>query len=326
MSDQATKRGATKWGIVATAKAPAEQIEAFAAYHVAQGAARVYIYLDDENEAAYQSLKAHPKLRVFKADEANWRSANRPEKHQVRQAANARHCYRRKARDVDWLAHIDVDEFLISHNGLETVSDALSALPPSALTARVRPIEALAEDAASPLPEGQTAFKAMTNDRKQRQRETETIYPTFGAHLNGGFLSHVAGKVFVRTGLEDVTIKIHNAFIDGAENPGQVELEALELAHLHAQSYEHWMQSYRYRLAKGAYRAELKPNKSPELGGLTLHELLKTIEESDGEDGLKAFYQEVCTATPALLQRLEDHGLLRRYSLGLNAARMAQFG
>ncbi|SDY26231.1 Glycosyl transferase family 2 [Lentibacter algarum] len=306
-----------KWGIVSTIKAPLEEIERFAAHHLELGADRLILYLDDDNKPAFQALRQHPKLRVLRTHGEHWRGKNRPVKHQARQGANARHAYKRKADGLDWLAHIDVDEFLWPRE--QTLAEQLAALPKGCMAARVRPIEALASQTG-------TYFKAMTNERKQRQRETDAIYPTYGHHLNGGFLSHVAGKLFARTGSEEADFRIHNVFLGGVQNPEQEELLGTELCHIHAASYGHWMQNYRYRLSHGVYRAELKPNRAPELGGLTLHELLKTIEDTDGEEGLKAFYEEVCTATPELLKRLDDHGLLRNYDLGLEAKRQKHFG
>ena len=306
-----------KWGIVSTIKAPLEEIERFAAHHLELGADRLILYLDDDNKPAFQALRQHPKLRVLRTHGEHWRGKNRPVKHQARQGANARHAYKRKADGLDWLAHIDVDEFLWPRE--QTLAEQLAALPKGCMAARVRPIEALASQTG-------TYFKAMTNERKQCQRETDAIYPTYGHHLNGGFLSHVAGKLFARTGSEEADFRIHNVVLDGVQNPEQEELLGTELCHIHAASYDHWMQNYRYRLSHGVYRAELKPNRAPELGGLTLHELLKTIEDTDGEGGLKAFYEEVCTATPELLKRLDDHGLLRNYDLELEAKRQKHFG
>ena len=63
----------------------------------------------------------------------------RPVKHQVRQTQNATFTYHRKA-EVDWLAHIDVDEFLWP---AEPLAPLLAALPADIPYARVRPIEAL---------------------------------------------------------------------------------------------------------------------------------------------------------------------------------------
>ncbi len=307
-----------KWGIVTTVKADTRSIAEFAAHHLELGADRLYIYLDDDSEDAYELLKTHPKIRVLRTTGAHWRSANRPEKHQARQSANARHAYRRKAGDVDWLAHIDVDEFLWPET---SISEQLEALPEACQAARVRPIEALAADSqntAENTAGNTTYFKAMTNDRKQRLAETQAIFPTFGTQLNGGFLSHVAGKVFARTGHKNATFKIHNFYVGDDENPGQVELLGTKLCHMHAHSFDAWMAAYRYRLSKGAYRAELKPNRPREQGGLSLHELLTYLEQTEGEDGLRAFYTEVCTATPELRAQLDDFGLL--YSLNLDLA------
>ena len=106
----------TTWGLSATIKAPAAEILRFVAYHLGQGAHRLYIYLDDDNPTAFAACKAHPKIRVTHCDDAHWRTLNngrRPVKHQVRQAFNATHAYNRPA-EVDWLIHIDVDERMVS--------------------------------------------------------------------------------------------------------------------------------------------------------------------------------------------------------------------
>lgn len=311
-----------RWGIVSTIKAPVKDIADFAAHHLDLGAHRLYIYLDDANEAAIRALKPHPRIRIFRADRDNWRGPHYPEKHQPRQTANARHAYRRKAGDVDWLAHIDVDEFLISDSD---IGDQLGALSDDCLCARVRPIEALSSDGVTDIPAGRTCFKAMTNDRKIRQAQTEEIYPTYGSHLNGGFLSHVAGKLFFRTGIEDLSMKIHNVQLNGVQNPGQVELTTTKLAHFHAKSWDDFIAAYGYRLAKGSYRAELAPNRSRDAGGMSMHELLGFIEENEGQAGLKRFYDEVCRATPNLRNRLERHGLLYCLTLDLDAKRARHF-
>ena len=56
-----------------------------------------------------------------------------------------------------------------------------------------------------------------------------------------------------------------------------------------------------------------------------MHDLLTQIETRGGEKALRAFYDEVCTARPALLQGLEAQGLLHWHSLDLDAAIAQQF-
>lgn len=296
----------TRWGVVATIKAPVLDILAFAAHHLDLGAHRLYIYLDQANPDAFTALKAHPKIRVTTCDDTYWRKsgAKRPRKHQVRQTHNATHAYARKP-EVDWLIHIDVDEFLWPDH---SVAQSLSQLSDADFCARVRPIEALAGDG--------TAFKGFIPSGPDRDRIVARLYPTFGQYLKGGFISHVAGKLFVRTGYQGLTVRIHNVFTADQMNPGLAELTDIQMCHCHATSWESWMASYQYRLAQGSYRSGLPPARSQ--NGINLHTLFATLEDHDGEAGLRAFYDEVCSDTPALRDALDREGLLRLCELNLD--------
>lgn len=305
----------TTWGLVSTIKAPARDILEFAAYHIERGAHRLYLYLDEANAQAFAPLKAHPKVRVFTCDAAHWRKLGqtRPAKHQLRQTANATHAYRRRA-EVDWLIHMDVDEFLWPD---APVADLLGALPAETLCARTRPIEALAGDG--------TLFKGFIPAGPERETIVERIYPQFGRYVKGGFLSHLAGKLFVRTGLGPLTLKIHNVFRETDMNPGETELPGVALCHCHAKSWEDWIATFRYRLEHGSYRAELAPSRPREQGGMSLHEVLGLIEAEEGETGLRAFYDELCADSPALRAALGAEGLLRECDLQLDAKRRKHF-
>lgn len=297
------------WGIAATVKAGERDILAFAAHHLELGAHRLYIYLDEDNPAAFRHLKAHPKIRVSVCDAAHWRKLGipRPAKHQVRQGANATHTYRRRA-EVQWLAHIDVDEFLWPRT--LSVGAHLATLPAHTLSARVRPIEALAGGDGC-------HFKSFVPG-DARAVLMEELYPTYGRYVRGGFLSHVAGKLFVRTGLDGITLRIHNIFLGDVQNPESADFPAVDLCHRHAKPWDEWLETYRYRLAKGSYRAELPPAISKANGGMNLHDLFNYLEASQGERGLHDFFDEVCADTPELRARLEAHGMLRRCDLQLD--------
>ncbi len=313
------------WGVVATIKAPTRDILNFAAYHLDLGAHRVHIYLDEDTETARHALKAHPKCRVILCDDGYWkrrrRRKGRPPAHQPRQSINATHCLSRRPQ-VDWLAHIDVDEYLWPETPLP---DQLATLPPDTISARVRPIEALADDPANPPADGTQWFKACTRMTSTRMDQTQAIYPTFGEHLNGGFLSHVVGKVFVRTETENLSLRIHNAFINGEKDAAPRELPHTSLCHLHADTYDKWRHHYRYRLDQGSYRVGLKSAPGAVNPNINQHALLKQIEEDGGADGLRAFFTEVCTATPQLRTRLAEHGHLRQIALDLDGKRARHF-
>ena len=224
----------------------------------------------------------------------------------MRQTKNASHGYRQKAKDVDWLGHIDVDEFLVG-----PVTQSLAALPPEQRVARVRPMELLADG------DG-TAYKGFIAPGPERLPLVQSLFPTFGQYLRGGFLSHVSGKVFVRTGLPNVSIRIHKAFEKDQEIPGADELSALRLAHRHAQSWEKWKSRYRYRLEHGAYRPGMDKTRRGVPAHMSLHELFTFLEETEGEAGLRRFHQEVAADTPDMRARLEAHNLLEIVNLDLD--------
>lgn len=302
------------WGLVSTILAPTEEVLRFAAYHLELGAHRLFIYLDDANEDTHKALKTHPKIRVIRCDETYWkRRGGRPDTHQVRQTKNANHAYRRK-EDIDWLAHIDVDEFLVPER---SVSAALGEVPATARVARTRPMEQLAGG------DG-TAYKAFLPQGPQHMPTLQRLYPNFAEYLRGGFLSHSGGKIFLRKGLQGVHMRIHNAF----EGPLKIEdgavLDDVPLAHRHAQSWAAWQARYRYRLAHGSYRPGLD-RKRTRNNSLSLHDLFTYLEDTQGEAGLRAFHDEVAADTPALRARLEAEGLLRIVPLDLETPRQTQF-
>lgn len=303
-----------KWGLVSTIKAPARDILRFAAYHLQAGAHRLYIYLDDDNPTAFNALKSHPKCRVTTCDDAYWsKHAQRPQKHQARQSVNATHAYQRRT-EVDWLIHIDVDEFLVSEQGVGAV---LAQMPDDTLAARIRPMEALSGDT--------TAFKAFIPNGPDRPKIVRNLYPTYGDFIKGGFLSHLAGKLFVRTGLDNTRLQIHNAFQGDTALRAIDHLYGIDLAHAHAKTWEEWQKSYRYRLEHGSYREGLAPNKPREKGGLSMYDLFSLIESDSGPAGLRAFFDEVCADTPSLRARLDAHGLLRLVDLNLDQAVATHF-
>lgn len=311
MNHQSQPQPRAKWGVVSTIKAPLPAILNFAAWHLELGAHRLYLYLDEDAPNTLAALRSHPKIKAMITDAAYWnKRKGRPEKHQVRQSLNARHANNRRV-EVDWLAHIDVDEFMLPDGDIGGI---LASLPADIACARMRPVEALAHG--NTVDPDETAFKAFHLDQKKRQAAAQACFPTWGQFLPGGLLSHVAGKLFFRTGQKGLQIKIHNVVLDGVQNPGHTECPNIELGHFHADSWQHFFQAYRFRLEKGSYRSELKPQVRTD-GAPNLHDLFQTIESEGGESALKAFFQEICVADIELCLRLKANGLLRSHKLNL---------
>lgn len=294
------------WGLVTTIKSEAADILRFAAYHLDQGAHRLFLYLDAPCPDAELHLSTHPKCRVRLCDDSHWRrrKGGRPGKHQVRQVFNATHAYAR-AEDVDWLGHIDVDEFIFG--------DVASQLGTAAGdTLRIRPMELLAGG------DG-TAFKGFVPPGPDRRSRVARMYPTYGDYLKGGFLSHVAGKLMVRTGRDGLIYNIHNVYDGDVPNPGEAEASSLHLAHCHARDWAEWYAHFAYRHKRGSYRADLPPAHKPESGVMSLHDMLSALLDEGGEDALRAFFDEVAADTPDVRGRLNAEGGLRFADLDLEA-------
>ncbi|MDA7428751.1 glycosyltransferase family 2 protein [Primorskyibacter aestuariivivens] len=301
-----------RWGVVSTIDAPLTDIARFAAHYLTLGAARIDIYLDRPCPEALAFFGAEPRVHLTTCDADYWASTgkDRPEAHQLRQAYNATQSYR--ASDLDWLAHVDADEFLICPI---PIARALRFAPDHAAQARMRPVEALADGSASP-----THFKISHRQAGQKRRVLDTIYPNYGGYLTGGFISHTSGKVFARTGLDGVRFGIHGLKKDGASIENEASMPRMKLAHLHARSYEAFRARMEFRLERGSYR---KPGEDD---AMRLGDVLDFVLETEGETGLRHFFDEVCTDSPALRDRLAAHDMLFTHPLELDAQVAAIFG
>jgi hypothetical protein len=295
------------WGIVSTVRGAAPDILRFVAYHLDLGVDRMHIFLDEPNPEAFNTLNRHPKVEVRNCDDGFWanRKRERPERHQTRQTANASFTYRNT--DLDWLAHIDVDEFLWSSI---PIRDHLQSVPPQTAAVRVRPIEALSGS--------DDMYKAHIPSGPDREALVQSLYPNYGGFVLGGFLSHVQGKLFVRYGLKNLSFRIHNLFQNKALLPCKFELPGLELCHRHAPDWDHFLAHYRFRMERGSYQPGMSPNVPRELGGLNMNELLSWIQAEEGQDGLRAFFDELSGAGTEARARLEDHGMIRHRPLELD--------
>ncbi|ETX29499.1 glycosyltransferase family 2 protein [Roseivivax isoporae] len=306
----------TRWGLVSTVRAPAADIARFAAHHLALGAAELHLYLDAPDPATIAMLSADPRITAVACDDAWWATRRRPRMaaHQLRQLHNATLSYRAVAGRLDWLGHIDVDEFLLAER---PVAEALDALPPEAEFARILPAELLApEPGAQP-----RHFKRAPRHMGVSRQVLQDIYPTFGMHLREGFLSHSAGKVFARPGRPGTRLGVHTLRRDGAALRTPFRLAHVLLGHAHAPSWDLFERHFEFRRTRGSYR----PDRSSG-GRLGRGDILALVHETEGMAGLRAFFDEVCRDHPELRARLDAHGLLHVHPLDPGPAAARLFG
>lgn len=237
----------TRWGLVSTVKAATGKVRAFAAWHLALGAAHLWLCFDDPHDPAPAQLD-HPKITCIRCDDAHWTAlGGRPERHQNRQSKNAQAIYRRCG--LDWLGHIDVDEFLWPDSALAPM---LAGLPPGQILCRAEPFEAMHDPG---LPDDiftATAFRGALKERFAHLRAP--VLGPYAAVLPEGMLSHANGKALFRCGVPRLSPRLHGAFVDGLRLPGPPFQPGLRLLHFHAQDRLGWTEALPFRLTRGAYQ------------------------------------------------------------------------
>lgn len=291
----------SKWGIVATVKAPQPQLLAFVAHHLELGAAQIWLCFDDPADQAAEALERLPRVSVLRCTLPYWRETcgRRPEKHQNRQSRNAQHIY--AATDLTWLAHLDVDEFLLPDRPIAAL---LAAAPPEQPMLRAAPWEALHEPGAPDDIFTARQFRAalpVASDQAAR----DVAFGRFAPLLPEGVLSHAAGKCLFRTGLAGFEPRLHGAFRFGSRVVGVPFQPGLALLHFHAQDPLAWRERLDFRLARGAY--QYNP-------ALQAHLL------AADDAGRAAFYSRVQSPEPAIRAQLAGLGLLRSETLKLREA------
>jgi len=305
--------GRLRWGTVSTIKAPLRDIARFAAYHLDLGAAEINIYLDAPDPAVLDFFAPFPAVRLTACDDRYWRG--KPERarssHQLRQAYNASRAYRRT--DLHWIAHIDVDEFLLTPRPL---AEVLAEVSDEAAFARIRPVELLAQD--DPW-RGPAHFKLTRRERGLTKTELADIYPDFGAYVPEGFLGYTGGKNIARTGLPGIRLGIHGVLHQGAPVSNFERLPEVHLGHAHAPDWAHFERHLTFRMEKGSYREKLRDR-------MRLRDVLDVILQDGGRDGLRRFYDQLSAATPRLLDRLAAHDMLLTAPLDLDEKVARWFG
>lgn len=293
-----------RWGIVTTVKAPLRKVAEFVAFHLALGAHRIHVHLDDPAPHIAERL-AHPRVRFIQCDDAYWQ--NKPNharsKHQLRQAFNATRMYR--ITKLDWLFHIDVDEFILTPSPLP---ELLARVDTDCTHVALYPVEKM-EGSSDP-----HYFK-----RRARKAAKHVIYPIFGHHVPGGFIGTRSPKIGARTGLENVRLGIHALLHLGENVKNAASLPGVELGHAHAPDFDTFKRHMAYRLSKGSYHD--RKGVANRRG-----HLIKALIDDPEPDALRMFHTELCAPTKERLELLQAHGLLRTETLNLDAKVVRFFG
>ena len=221
----------------------------------------------------------------------------------MRQAFNATRVYR--ITQLDWLAHIDVDEFILTRSPMP---ELLAQVDEKCSHIAMQPVEMMDS------PGNLHHFK-----RYASPEERAVIYPQFGPLVRGGFVGTASPKVMARRGLADIRFGIHALRLRGDVVQGGGHLPGVELGHAHAPDFATFQRHMAYRLDKGSYHDR---NNQPNPKG----HLIRALMDDPDPNALRAFHTELCVPSPERLDLLAAHDMLRTERLDLDAKVARFFG
>ena len=259
------------WAVVATVDEHPALLKTFVAWHLSLGASQVFLYFDRPDDPAADQFDGMSQVNVVRCDEAYWarHSKTRPARHQVRQSRNATRTHRR-AR-VDWLLHIDADEFL---------------WPSKSVPAHLDEVYPWFDGATVPVAErvfvaGETPDHVFTGPfRRPAKGQADPDQIT-----QRGLTGHAIGKAFSRVG-RDLSVSIHRP--QSKTTDLQIaKLAGIELLHFDGLTRLQWMYKLLRKAEAVANYDGMPPSPHRKLQidalaeGLDLHDELKVLEKAE---------------------------------------------
>lgn len=226
-----------RWGITMLAREPADLLLAHLAWHIAAGASVLHVFLDDPADPVAEPAAALPGVKVIRCDARFWAthpSGRRPDLIVARQTFCATRAYRDAG--VDWLLHLDADEFLFQRTPLAREL-ARNADHPGALVIPVR-------ERILTRPDQQHLFEGPFRVPQQgAQRRAHPLLAPLSELAPAGVIGHSLGKSVTRVGL-DVALHPHFPRPAGGGQPSDVPRrpsQSAVLLHFDGLTPLHWL-------------------------------------------------------------------------------------
>lgn len=293
------------WGVVCTCAEPTSLLVAFVAHHLEMGAHRVYLFLDRPDPELRDVLAGVRGCEIIDCDEAYWQSyANmpRPSATEKRQILNACNAYARA--EVDWLAHVDADEFLQSDTDL---AQYLSAVPDGVDYIAVPNAERVFDRATPqkrlfdgimrcPLPRGWIDQDLIFADQ---------VTP----YLRRGLPAHSSGKSIMRTGVGLVPgIHSPRPSQEMERRANAIAAPSVNVFHYDGLTGLHWVM----KLRRLYFNQKDKGGKKSAFGTPRGEQLNYVIEKEGEFEALFELHQMLKTLDAKDIERLDTLGLICR--------------
>lgn len=322
--------------IVTTVRAKPEQVTCFLDYHIALGVSRFYLFFDDPDDSAVKQVKSrYTQVEAIRCDARYWTGTKdgcRPPSIEARQRANTIIAMEDAARrGLDWLAHLDIDEFLFVSRG--RLVDALAGHQSNSLFIRLEVLEAIPDDG-KPVA-GFLAirnykykpFEVLLTDPRYRtesrfRRVLHRLYyrpvlalcrwlmpDLFG---RGYYNGHSAGKSITRISQAQSFVRdlgIHFPVVSQVPRHSVSIGQGLYLLHFDSCSYEEWFTKWARRVSGTGLALGLSGKQ------LWVMEQFSKWYQPPNEARLQALYDVLYRISPGRIRLLRLLGLVKRIEL-----------
>ena len=227
-----------RWVVVTTSVEPVDILVAFARHHLSLGASEVHIFLDRPVQEDADRLALIPGVTAWSCDPSYWGGVHkmrRPKAVERRQLTNAHHVS--VLTDVEWLIHLDSDEFIHSAG---SVGQSLAAIPDGIDVVRLYPMERVYLGQTMPTHVFDGGFRLVS---KHSPEATRHLLAAEIAAVGTYFLGHLSGKTFTRMA-SGLLMGIHRPRPkSGVGRRQMVEINAPHMGVLHFDGFTplHWM-------------------------------------------------------------------------------------
>jgi hypothetical protein len=298
------------WGVVCTTSAPLILVQAFAAFHLRAGARRVAIYDDLCQYGSHLRTSSSDSVTVVCCNNSYWKhKGTKPADHRVRQTYNANHAI--GLLGVDYIAHLDVDEFLVSRSSAVDKQLA-SHWRPATQAFRIPPCEPLYRRIPKTLSEvwQADAFKLRFPPGEKGVKMAEEIHGARGRLLRRGLQGHAVGKVMMQA-REGLSLGIHRGFYN-RKPPALSNNHDLLVCHFFAMGISDWMSKLERRLTPARISSESESRRQ----FLNLFDSAK----QNGTSAISSLYEAWNVCSEHALERLQTAGYLFRVDLEIAEA------
>lgn len=250
------------WSVVATVAESPALIRAFVAWHLAIGAERIFLFVDDPTRWTGPETILPDAVTVTLCDAAYWRRRRRngvrPADHCDRQIVNASLAH--DWSGSDWLVHIDADEY-IHPRAEESIGAILARQPADVRAVHGAVYEQIFRPSARPRDfEFRGLFRSQLPFEFWTSPEGKKLFARSRDCFTRGMTAHCSPKIFLRRGLDVTRFRIHgadagpkHAEIPSAQSPDFV------LLHFDAGHYGRWLDKFGARADDDSYMQRMGP-------------------------------------------------------------------